>query len=175
MNGIPYPKTLTLALALTAAPLLAVAAEVEVSYSDPESFTDMGDGFGFDQRTFDRFSKEMEKKLREVADRHLPEDAQLAVEFRNVDLAGEVEPWRVDAQDVRVVREIYPPSMKFHFKVTDGSGETIREGLAQVTDQTFTWNVNRSMESRDSFYHEKELIEGWGRKALRNIDSASGS
>ncbi len=88
--------------------------------------------------------------------------------MRDVDLAGEVEPWVGGPSDVRIVRDIYPPRLKFHYEVTDEEGEELREGLAQLTDMNFLWGANR-IRSSERFYYEKELFEDWARKALSDL------
>ncbi len=165
--------SLFLATLLCASAGAVSAAEVKLSFDDPESFTDLGDGFGYDRHVFERFRNAMQENFEDLADRYLPDDATLEIEFQNVDLAGEVEPWRPNAQNTRIVREIYPPSMKFHFRVTDASGEALTEGLAQLTDLTFTWNAGRSFSRNDPFFYEKELVDDWGRKVLRPVGNAS--
>lgn len=145
-------------------------AEVEISYEDPESFSDMGDdSMLFDQSTFERFQGAMEEKAEDLAEEYLPSGSTLALEFIDVDLAGEVEPWIGRMGDnVRVLREIYPPRLKFHYTVTGEDGDTLEEGLAQLSDMNYLWGAN-IIRRDDPFYYEKELLNDWGRKALDGV------
>ncbi|MFP4541842.1 MAG: DUF3016 domain-containing protein, partial [Opitutales bacterium] len=114
----PYPRfrlfLASLGGLLAGASLPLSAAEVEINYEDPESYSDMGSWGDFDRNLFESFKSEMEEKLNEVADEYLADEAKLTIEFRDVDLAGEVEPWmRPSMSDVRIVKDIYPPRLKF--------------------------------------------------------------
>lgn len=156
----------------------AVAAEVKISYDEPEKFSDMGDGRRFDKSTFERFKAAMEDAFRDVANRHLDAGAILEVTFLDVDLAGETEPWMGPAmEDVRIVRDIYPPRLKFRFIVRDEAGEKVKEGTAQISDNAFLWNIGTATTNAfaRTFVYESDLIETWARRNLRDLETASGS
>lgn len=166
-----YTAILAGLLSLGSLPLLA--ADVSIEYDQPEKFSDIGENRQFDKSTFASFKSTMEEAFQTVADRYLKDGESLEVTFYDVDLAGESEPWhRPELQNVRVVRSIYPPRVKFHYLVTGASGEKKTEGTAQLTDSAFTWNIGASNTLSRAFVYETDLIETWGRRVLRDFDTS---
>ena len=156
----------------------ALAAEVSLQYEEPEKFSDLGDNRRFDESTFARFKDAMDDAFGDVADRYLDDGASLEVTFLDVDLAGETEPWMAPPMhELRVVRDIYPPRLKFHFIVRDASGEKMKEGTAQLSDNAFLWNIGTPTTSAFSrtFVYESDLIDTWARRNLRALKTAKAS
>ncbi|MFO7725203.1 MAG: DUF3016 domain-containing protein [Oceanipulchritudo sp.] len=147
------------------------AAEVKIDWEDPETFSDVEEYGYYSETLFERFSNKFEEFVKEEAAEYLPEEAKLALTVKDVDLAGEFEFWRgPDFDDVRIIKEIYPPRLKFDYALTDADGEVVREGLAQITDTTYLWNVANPGRRSDEFYYERELIEDWLRRELDDLD-----
>lgn len=149
------------------------AAEVKIDWEDPETFSDMEENGYFSERLFERFSEEFEEFVKEEVDEYLPEDAMLSMSVKDVDLAGEFEFWRgPDFDDVRIIKDIYPPRLKFNYSVKDAGGELVKEGMAQITDMAYLWNISNPVRRSDEFYFECELIEDWLRRKLDDIEMA---
>jgi len=177
-----HPKIRTLSLTtLIAATTLATSAlqaaesspESSVSWDEPRSFSDMTNDFtSFDRQTFNLFSNEMEKEVQSLAKEYLSDDQSLEIEFVDVDLAGEPEPWQISTgmEATRIVRDIYPPRLKFHYAVKDREGSIITEGMAQVTDLAYLSDSRAMTHSNDAFYYEKELLSDWAGKHLDDLD-----
>lgn len=163
-----FQKLTGIGLFLAVGTLVAVqAAEVTVNWVEPMTYSDMDRGVTYSQSLFERFSERMESHISDEADRYLPPSYSLSLTVMDVDLAGEEEFWRgVDYSDVRIIRDIYPPRMKFQYQVKNDQGEIIKEGMSQVTDLNYLWNVARSVHQTDPFFYEKELISDWMRKTL---------
>lgn len=170
-------KTLrsTLALLLGVAALVEVQAapspasspaRVEVNFENPDKFTDAADAprgsdFGREQNL-----GELRDYIVKRASAVLPPDQRLSVTITDVDLAGEIEPWRTGgAQDVRIIKEVYVPRIELSYRVTDGTGAVVKEGQRALRDLTFTMrlHVNRN----DPRVYEKELLDDWIRSDLR--------
>lgn len=163
-------------LILFAASTYSVSAEnsdaVEISWDNPESFSDLDEnGYQFSQSLFERLKTEFESMIQDAASEYLPKGYQLTINFKDIDLAGEFEPWVIDAPYVRYVRNIYPPRLKFQYEIVDDSGKNVKSGLAQITDLTYLWNLSAGFFDNDEFYHEKELLENWLNKTLKNLSS----
>jgi hypothetical protein len=109
-----------------------------------------------------RFQRIFERSLRN----RLPEGHQLAIEIRDIDLAGEFEPWRgVRFQDVRIIRSIYPPRISFTWTELDADGATIREGEEKLIGTM----MGRSLASHqsDPLIHEQDLIRRWASRTFQ--------
>ena len=158
-------------IALLAGALTLGAVTVEVEYENPERYSDMEDNGFYSNRLFERFSENFTEFVKEKAGNYLPEDATLSMTVKDVDLAGEFELWRgPDFNDVRIIKEIYPPRLKFDYKVTGPDGKVVKEGKAQITDLTYLWNITNPIRRYETFYYEEELIEDWLRRELDDVE-----
>jgi hypothetical protein len=133
---------------------------VEVTFVEPEKFTDIADGprgsdFGREGNV-----EELKTYLVERANRYVPAGQKLLITVTDVDLAGEIEPWRSgSAHDVRIVKDIYRPRIELSYKLVDASGATIKEGKRSLTDMTFNMNINPNRS--DPRVYEKRLLDDW--------------
>jgi hypothetical protein len=148
----------TVASAVTPADL--ALARAEVSFVEPETFADVrADAIGSERdRTLylDMLREHIEKRVAEL----LPPGHKLTVAVLDVDMAGEFEPWRgARYQDIRIVKDIYPPRINLQFRLENARGELVREGSRQLRDLSFMMNL--SINRNDSLRHEKELIDSW--------------
>ena len=141
------------------------SAATEITFHEPEKFTDAcEDSFGSDRgrdATLAQLSDYLIERTRAV----LPDGWRLAVTFNDIDLAGAFEPWRSNGhQDVRIVRDIYPPRMKLEFRLTDATGHVVKEGKRELSDLAFQMKlmINRD----DPLRHEKALLDDWVRADL---------
>jgi hypothetical protein len=101
--------------------------------------------------------------LRRRADRILPPGEQLQVHIDNIKLAGAFEPWhRPGLDDVRIMKDIYPPTMDLHFKLLAADGTVIREGAAKLRDMAYLQRAIAN--STDPLRYDKRMIDDWLRK-----------
>ena len=94
------------------------------------------------------------------------------VSFRitDVDRAGDYEPWHgVQHQDVRIIRDIYPPRMTLQVRHFDASGALVSEGERKLSDMAFLIGPTPLNDS-DPLRYEKRMIDSWLR---RELDTAS--
>lgn len=142
------------------------SSRVEVTFENPDKFSDAADG----QRGSD-FGREgnlaqIKDYIEHRAAKLLPEGQRLSVTITDVDLAGEVEPWRTSsAQDIRFVKEIYPPRIDLSFQLTDANGTVIKEGKRELRDMAFMMKLH--LDRSDPRVHEKGLLDDWIRSEFR--------
>src|SRR5690606_2539767 len=104
-------------------------SRVEVSFTQPEKFSDAADGPRGSQIGRDKNLEELQRYIVERASTTLPEGRHLSVTITDVDLAGEIEPWRTgSAHDIRIIKDIYAPRIHLTYKLTDASGAVVKEG-----------------------------------------------
>jgi hypothetical protein len=154
------------ALVLLFVSFAAVAAEnarVTVDWTDPAQFTELKHYRSHrDFRPADWLDP-LAKYLRTRAERVLPAGERLEVTFTDVQRAGNYEPWhgpRLD--DVRIVRDIYPPRIDLRFRLLDANGSVLREGERTLRDSAFL--MRDGAHETDSLRFEKRLLSDWLRK-----------
>jgi hypothetical protein len=136
-------------------------ARVEVIYVNPEKFTDVKDSEIASDRDRDDILASIREYLVERGEKLIPEGQKLSITISDIDMAGDFEPWRGPRyNDVRIVKEIYPPSVKLSFKVTDASGAVVKEGEQRLRDLSFQMSPVPTF-SNDSLKYEKALLDNW--------------
>ncbi len=161
---------LTLTLAGTAAAYAAntkvPTTRVEVNFTEPEKFTDVKDSSFGTEKGRDATLEEFRDFISNRADKLLPKGDKLTVTFEDIDLAGEYEPWRGPRlDDVRIVKDIYPPRMKFTYKVTNASGAVVKEGEKSLSDLAFMMRL--TIDRQDPLRYEKDMLNEWMQADLR--------
>jgi len=154
------------AFALLLVSLAAVATEdarVSVDWTDPAQFSELKHYRSFRDMRPAEWLDPLAKYLRTRAERVLPAGERLEVTFTDVQRAGNYEPWhgpRLD--DVRIVRDIYPPRIELRFRLLDANGSVLREGERTLRDSAFL--MRDGAHETDSLRFEKRLLDQWLRK-----------
>jgi len=149
------------ATALFAAPSAAQKNQVDVIYDHPENFTDVKDSQMGSEKGRDSYLALLKEHLQDRAPRHLAEGQKLTLTFTNIDMAGDFEPWRgMDFNDVRIVKEIYPPRMNFTYKLTDATGAVVKQGEEKLIDMSFQMSSS-PIHANDSLRYEKAMLDSW--------------
>lgn len=154
-------------LALQAAETRTIA-RAEVLFFEPQKFTDVKDSYmGDSERT--TYLEQIRDHLLEQAKYYVPEGHKLAVTFTDIDMAGDFEPWRGPRwDDVRIVKDIYPPRMTLTFRLTDAEGKVVKEGKRELKDLAFLMKITMSFRD-DSVRHEKALLDDWLRAEFPRV------
>jgi hypothetical protein len=136
------------------------ASQVDVQYVEPERFTEFrnaGIGVARNERGW------LDTLARHIAERagaRLQEGQRLTIVVTDVDRAGDYEPWHGGtSSDVRIVRDIYPPSMDLSFTLVSAEGTILRTGQATLRDPAFMLRPNRYFD--DPLRYEKSLVDDW--------------
>ena len=87
--------------------------------------------------------------------------------FIDIDLAGDIEPsTRANMMDVRVIKDLYPPRLKFAYQLKDSQGNTIKTGEENIRDIGFL--MGSQINTTDTLRHEKKLFERWLKEAIKS-------
>jgi len=163
MNNKPYIVLLLAMAGIGAAQ--ANTSRVQVTWAPDQQLSEVKDNPS--HRGWLR-PKDWEKTLSDYiaqrAEHLLPPDQHLQLTIDDIKLAGSFEPWRgPDAQDIRFLKDIYPPSMDLHYTLTAADGTVIREGRGKVRDLAY---LQRStpMGSTDQLGYDKRMIDDWLRR-----------
>jgi hypothetical protein len=140
----------------------AEASDVTILFVHPEAYTDAAENgeYGLDaQRTT---LDEVARYLDELGRRYLLPEQALAIQVLDVDLAGQYEPWRRDAYNVRIYRDVYPPRITMRYQFTDVNGDVLdREEV--VSDIDYLSNP-RARFTHAPLRYEKPMLENWFRR-----------
>lgn len=145
-----------------------VLARAEVLFFEPQKFTDVRDSqMGDASRT--TYLEQIRDHLLEQAKYYVPEGCLLRVTITDIDMAGDFEPWRGPRwDDIRVVKDIYPPRINLSFRLTDAEGNVVKEGKRELRDMAFLMKITMSFRD-DSVRHEKALLDDWLRSELPRV------
>lgn len=143
-------------------------SQVQVSWQQPEKFTDIRPSNSSKKAYQERVIKAFDKIWAEIA-KDLPVGYQLAITVKDLDLAGDVNPmYRIDHNDVRVVKDIYFPRMTIDYRLTDASGQAVDAGQdVKIKDMSFMSSQPSGFRG-DEFGYEKRMLKDWYRKTISN-------
>jgi hypothetical protein len=152
----------------------AADARVQVTWTNPADFSEAkeSNGSGLGREPPDQWLGDLAKHLRYRAERVLPTGQSLQVTFTNVQRAGTYEPWRGPQwDDVRIIKDLYPPRIDLKFTLTDASG-VVREGTRVLRDPSFMQRglLNES----DPLRFEKRMLDDWLRREFPDGGDARG-
>jgi Protein of unknown function (DUF3016) len=140
--------------------LAAVAAQasgnVQVSFVQPEKFTDARDARRDDAVNL----RELKRYLEDLGARHVTDGQSLIIEVLDVDLAGDVIYSRRLRDDVRVLkgRADWP---RITFRATlETPGQPLRRFEQTVSDMAYLQRINRYRDG-ELLSHEKRMLDEW--------------
>lgn len=168
MNALPSVIRI-LALGLVTGLACAAHAEpttptrVNVTWPEPATLSEVKEAHGRGWQRGEAWLVDLRKHLVRQADRVLPSGERLDVTFTDIKLAGSFEPWRgPQFDDVRIVKDIYPPRIDLRFTVTAADGHVVADGERTLRDPGF---LTRSIaNSSDPLRYEKRLLDDWVRR-----------
>jgi hypothetical protein len=171
-------KNLLLSVSLLAGmafPLVAgaqpsdVQSTVEVNFFEPNKFTDVKDRYSTQDEANEYYLRQLKEHIERTASRRLAPGQRLVVAITDIDMAGDFEPWRSpQMQDVRIVKDIYPPRIDLAYQLVDATGAVISEGKRELRDLSFNMKVS-SVPTSDPLRHEKALLDDWLRRDFRTV------
>jgi hypothetical protein len=136
------------------APVAQAAGTVEVSYVEPEKFTDIGWGSFNRERTLDHLTT-----IFETLGRFLPDGQTLRVEVLDVDLAGEARLGTVNER--RVLRGgIDWPQVKLRYTLL-ADNKVIKSAEEQLRDINYLSTLRGLTATSSNLPYEKRMIENW--------------
>ena len=155
-------------LEVSAAPSARTIARAEVNFFEPQKFTDVRDSYTGDF-TRTTYLDSIRDHVLEQAKYYVPEGHTLSVTFTDIDMAGDFEPWRGPRfDDIRVVKDIYPPRITLAFRLTDAEGNVVKEGKRDLRDLAFMMKITMSFRD-DPVRHEKALLDDWLRAEFPRV------
>lgn len=139
----------------------ATHAAVEVSFVNPERFSDAGLDRSYGDRSREPVQRGIREYLERLGARHLKPNQVLRIEVLDIDLAGRFEWWRPYAYDVRVLRGVTWPRIVVRYSLNE-EDRTLLASEEAVTDLNYQMRVAARLSS-DPLRYEKEMLGDWFR------------
>ncbi|MFZ5681561.1 MAG: DUF3016 domain-containing protein [Pseudomonadota bacterium] len=137
----------------------AANAAVRVTFVSPERYQDEDLRSG---ATRDGILLEFRKFFDKLGSQYLKFGETLSVDVLNIDLAGEYEPWRGSLNNVRILRDITPPSFRLRYTLTRGK-TVVARNEETITDMNYLSDIS-AHSSTDRFAYEKDMLRDWFRR-----------
>ena len=152
---------LMLYLLLTSTLLLA-AGSSRVTWLPPEQYTDVKSSDGNQEEFLARTLKLLETEILKQAKKYLPDGQSIEISVTDLDLAGDLRMTgaRQGHSDVRLVKDIYPAKMQFHYRVLDASGQVLEEDDANLRSRMPSGSSIRAS-SNKPLSIERKMISNW--------------
>lgn len=143
------------------------AATVEIEWQEPDTYRDVQAGNESPVRFEERVIKALTGFFEEAAAEQLPADQVLHLKITDVDLAGYVDYFFLDyTQGIRVMRDVYFPSIDFTYELKDASGAVIKSGEENIKDMGYLYS-GANFVKNPPFNYEKGMIDDWFRKNFK--------
>lgn len=140
---------------------------VHVSWGDPSQFSEITSSGNRHAAAQGDWLIQLATYLRTQAGKQLPDGHRLELTIVDIKRAGQYEPWQgIERQDVRIIRDIYPPRMTVKFRQLDANGQVIKEGERTLTDPAFLTG-SAPLSDSDPLRYEKRMIDNWVKREFR--------
>ncbi|MFV7771519.1 DUF3016 domain-containing protein [Shewanella marisflavi] len=137
---------------------------VKITWQDVDSYRDVKAVSDIQSRYELRVFETLTKNLNKSAEKTLKPNQKLEMVVTDLDLAGDVRPtFGATIQDIRVVKDIYPPQMTFSYQVLEGD-QVIIAGDEKLRDMSFMQTVG-NMNDRPLRY-ESKMLSNWLKKSV---------
>ena len=144
---------------------LPAQGNVEVSWNDPSTFTDIRYSHNRWEAERGDWVRQLAQHFRNSAEKNLAAGERLAVTITDIKRAGEYEPWRgPNADDIRIVRDLYPPRLSFSYTLYGADGRVVDQGERKLVDMAFL--MGSQPLNTDPLRYEKRMIDQWTRREL---------
>lgn len=148
-------------------PLLVSASDnpsdfkAKVTWGDFNDFTDVRPNGGTKSAFHKQIKKSFETHFAKLA-KKLPQGYKLRIKINDLDLAGDV--LFSSVKEIRIVKPIHFPKIKFSYVLTDNNGKLINKDDVKLKDMSFMDKIKRGREG--VFYYDHRLISDWFNKEL---------
>lgn len=155
----------------TYTPLIYGHPGLSVNFIDAEHYTDVSLSGSTTEKMRNHVLAQLNKYLHQLADAKLPQHHRLEIDIKDIDMAGSIEPWQAPMLiNTRIIRDIYWPSVKLHYRWMDEKGEIVQEADETVSDKSFLRFGDPSFRVNDPLRYEKTLLRRWFEKIFKETE-----
>ena len=157
-----------LALIISLLPVAAIAGEINFEFEGVEDYTDFSVSGLSEERTLPLLEAELEDEISGWTKKYLTGDQVLTIRITDIDMAGDIQPWRnTYSADIRYVEPVYPPRIKLSYTLADADGNIIKEGEDSLADLGFQQSTITALRMKhQNFGYELELLRTWMRRTF---------
>ncbi len=149
-------------------PTQSGASKLTVNFPGWEKYTDIKDYYNPTDQGERAILDDLKQALETTAHYRVPDGDHLTLTFSDIDLAGDFEPWHgAQAEDIRIVKDIYPPRFVFTYSLVDATGKVLTAGTEKLTDLAFTQTL--SLDTNDSRHYDKAVLRDWMERKLHGF------
>lgn len=140
---------------------------VNIKWIKPKSFTDVKNASFSSSKYRKHVFKQLEKHFDKLS-QTLPLGQSLVINVTDLDLAGRVEPGGYSGfsgglDDVRIMRTIDIPRIKFEYQLVDTAGKLIKSEQINLKDMNYL-DTGYSVKRNRPFAYEKKMLSKWFKK-----------
>jgi hypothetical protein len=137
---------------------------VKVDWTDPAAFAETRQNACRSSVKPEEWLGDLARHVQRRAGKVIAAGQHLDVTLTDIRRAGACEPWRGPQwDDVRVIKEIYSPTIDLRYTLTTADGKLVRSGEATLRDAAF---MSRATATRDDdpLRYEKRMLDDWLRR-----------
>jgi len=150
---------------------LSVEGPVQVSWTDPAQFTEIRSSPNRFEAQSGNWVFQLASHLRSSASKRLAPGQTLEVQITDIKRAGDFEPQNGPrGNDIRIMRDIYPPRMTLTFTLRDAQGGVLQQGEEKLVDMGYLSNSGL-LSNNDPLRYEKYMLDNWLRRLLPSPSS----
>ena len=139
---------------------LPTGTAVDVRWNDPSEFTEIRHSQNRYLAAQGDWVEKLARYVQSSTQRALPAGERVDIDILDITRAGQYEWMFSTSQDIRVMRDLYPPRMDVQFKHYDANGAVIAEGERRISDLAYL-NGPQPLSSSDPLRYEKRMIDRW--------------
>ena len=137
---------------------------VKIVWQSPKDFRDIESSGEIQSRYEKRLFETLTENINKAAAKILKPNQKLEMTVTNVDLAGDMRPtFGATADDLRVIKDIYPPRMAFSYQVLE-NGKVIIAGDEKLSDMGFLSGIQSQTDK--PFMYETQMLADWLKKTI---------
>ncbi len=157
------PISAIVALACMVGAAHADAPKVRVDWTDPAQLADVRESMCTTRTKPEEWLGELAGYVQRRADKVIAPGQRLDVTIADIRRAGICEMWRGPRwDDVRIVKDIYPPRIDLRYTLMNDDGALVRKGEAKLRDPGFL--SHGTPNSNDPLRYEKRMLDDWLRR-----------
>ncbi len=146
---------------------LEVEGPVQVKWTDPAKFTELRNSANRWETERGNWVFDLATYIRTTATKRLAPGQTLDVTITDIKRAGDYEPQHTRAQDIRIMKDIYPPRMTLDYVLKDAQGNVLKQATGEkLIDMGYLSTGVGLRSNSDPLRYEKRMLDNWLKKVL---------
>lgn len=142
---------------------LPASGPVSVQWTNPAEFSELRYSGNRWEAERGNWVVELARYIQTEAAKRLAPGQQLQVTITDISRAGTYLPVAGSIRnDIRIVKDLYPPRMTLDFRLLGADGNVVSEGERRLRDSSFLMNASTS--DNDLLRYEKRMLDDWMRR-----------